>query len=350
MAVATLQKRDTSAPKVIAVSVETPAAVGTDTITFTVTFDEVLVGTVGTQNFSATNGVVTSVSQVGNSNAYQVAVKPSAGIASGQVALSLLGAGLADSEGNAVLNADLSGLASRVIDTLAPSLSIESSAAVLNRGQTAQIVFTFSEDPGSTFGTEDVVVTWGTLGPISGTGLVRTAIFTPQADLTGVQASITVAAGRYTDRAGNSGGGASGPAVELETRTGVNVVLQDGYLDGAELWVDMNDSGVIDEGDFNLGTSVDGLVQGYLTAEQKQHALIATGGRDISTDLPFQGSYSATAGSTVVNPLTTLVQSIVQSSVALTSDLDEQARETLLQDAKHAAMAMVSEALGLPGG
>jgi hypothetical protein len=50
----------------------------------------------------------------------------------------------------------------------------------------------------------------------------------------------------------------------------------------------------------------------------------------------------------VVNPLTTLVQSIVKNSVTLTSDMSEQERQTLLQEAKHAAMATVSEALGLP--
>ena len=340
--------RDAVAPKVAAVGDDTPADVTHEAITFTVTFDEALVGTVGTNNFTATHGTVTSVTRVGSSNAYRVVVMPDAGVANEQVALSLIGTGLADAAGNAVVNADLSSLARQDIDTLAPTLIIESSATTLNLGQTAQITFTFSEDPGSSFSADDVVVTRGTLGPTSGTGLVRTATLTPQSDQTGVQASLAVAAGRYTDRAGNGGAAASGPAIGLETRTEVGIVLQDGYLDGAELWVDMNDNGVIDAEDFRVGTSVDGVVQGYLTAQHKLHALIATGGIDISTGLPFQGSYSATPGSTVVNPLTTLVQSIVKNSVTLTSGMSDQERQTLLQGAKHAAMATVSEALGLP--
>jgi Ca2+-binding RTX toxin-like protein len=92
-------------------------------------------------------------------------------------------------------------------DTLAPTLAITSSSAALIAGQTATITFTFSEDPGSSFlwngTTGDVVVSGGTLSAISGSGLTRTATFT--ADSSGT-ASISVAAGSYTDAVGNAGG------------------------------------------------------------------------------------------------------------------------------------------------
>ena len=105
-------------------------------------------------------------------------------------------------------------------DTLAPTLAITSSSAALIAGQTATITFTFSEDPGSTFTwngtTGDVVVTGGTLGAISGTGLTRTATFTPTADASGI-ASITVAAGSYTDTAGNNGGAGFSPSIPFDT-------------------------------------------------------------------------------------------------------------------------------------
>jgi hypothetical protein len=88
-------------------------------------------------------------------------------------------------------------------------------------GQTATITFTFSEDPGSTFAwngsTGDVVVTQGTLGAISGTGLTRTAIFTPFADTELTTASITVAAGSYTDTATNTGGAGASPTLSVNT-------------------------------------------------------------------------------------------------------------------------------------
>jgi hypothetical protein len=86
--------------------------------------------------------------------------------------------------------------------------------------------------------------------------------------------------------------------------TPLSLVVQDGYLDGAEVWVDMNDNGVVDASvDVKFGTSVNGRVNGSLTDAQKSHALIATGGNDISTGLPFQGSYSATAGRHSGQPL-----------------------------------------------
>jgi large repetitive protein len=94
------------------------------------------------------------------------------------------------------------------MDTHAPSLTITSDVAPVGAAG-AVITFTFTEDPGASFGDDDVVVTGGALGPITGTGLTRTAAFTPPANQAAGTASITVAAGRYTDAALNPGGQAS---------------------------------------------------------------------------------------------------------------------------------------------
>ena len=115
----------------------------------------------------------------------------------------------------------LRGWAVNASDLTRPTLAITSSTAALRSAQTATITFTFSEDPGSTFtwngSTGDVVVTGGTLGAISGTGLTRTATFTPTASLASGSASITVAAGTYTDTAGNNGGAGTTPSISLDT-------------------------------------------------------------------------------------------------------------------------------------
>lgn len=107
-------------------------------------------------------------------------------------------------------------------DTLAPTLSITSDVSALKKGETATITFTFSEDPGATFtwdGTSgDVVVSGGTLSAISGSGLTRTAIFTPVDDLNGGTASITVAGATYTDAAGNNGGAGTTPSLAFDTQ------------------------------------------------------------------------------------------------------------------------------------
>ena len=136
---------------------------------------------------------------------------------------------------------------------------------------------------------------------------------------------------------------------ETPTTTSLSLVVQDGYLDGAEVWVDMNDNGVIDAlVDFKFGISVNGQVDGALTDAQKLHALITTGGTDISTGLAFQGSYSATAGSTVVNPLTSLVQSMVQSSMGSTAGMTDAQKLARITEVKAEALTAINSALGLP--
>ena len=112
-------------------------------------------------------------------------------------------------------NADLD------IDPLAPTVAISSNAATLKAGETATITFTFSEDPGATFTWDgavgDVVVSGGTLGAISGTGLTRSATFTPDDDVNAGTASITVTANSYADQAGNLGAGGPAPSLTFDT-------------------------------------------------------------------------------------------------------------------------------------
>jgi VCBS repeat-containing protein len=98
-------------------------------------------------------------------------------------------------------------------DNQLPTLAVTSSTDALHQGETATVTFTFSEDPGASFTDSDISVAGGTLGSISGSGLTRTATFTPAA-ATGLStgASIGVAAGAYTDAAGNAGDDSADPA------------------------------------------------------------------------------------------------------------------------------------------
>ncbi|MFJ2715394.1 Tc toxin subunit A, partial [Pseudomonas sp. NPDC087346] len=65
-------------------------------------------------------------------------------------------------------NMDLAASINKQINNLAP-------------GSSKAVVFTFNEDPGSTFSAADIVLSNGTLGPISGTGTTRTATVTSNA-------------------------------------------------------------------------------------------------------------------------------------------------------------------------
>jgi len=106
------------------------------------------------------------------------------------------------------------------LDTVAPTLAISSNVAALKSGQTATITFTFSEDPGTSFAWDGtaggLVVSGGTLSPISGSGTTRTATFTPDDKFEG-HASITVNVGSYSDLAGNPGTGDTLTALDIDT-------------------------------------------------------------------------------------------------------------------------------------
>jgi VCBS repeat-containing protein len=108
------------------------------------------------------------------------------------------------------------------IDTAAPTIAITSNKSTLKAGETATITFTFSEDPGASFtwngSSGDVLVTGGTLGALSGTGTIRTAIFTPAANTDSGTVSITVPSGSYADQAGNLGGAGTTPSLTFDTK------------------------------------------------------------------------------------------------------------------------------------
>jgi len=97
--------------------------------------------------------------------------------------------------------------------------------------------------------------------------------------------------------------------------------VQDGYLKNALVWVDDDNDGVRDWADTNLNTIWDdGEGEAWTLTDSVGHfdpipgngtlriAANPSGGTiDISTGLPFTGSFSAPSGSTVINPLTTLL-------------------------------------------
>ncbi|HWJ93115.1 MAG TPA: Ig-like domain-containing protein, partial [Telluria sp.] len=170
--------------------------------------------------FSGTAEANATVTLIGTDGITVLGTATAAGDGSWSITSSALAAGshtvtarATDAAGNA--SAASAGLAV-TIDTAAPTLAITSDKAAVNAGGTATITFTFSEDPGASFTSGDIVVANGTLGALSGTGTTRSAVFTP-AGMDGATASITVAAGQYTDAAGNSGGAGSSPTLTIDT-------------------------------------------------------------------------------------------------------------------------------------
>ena len=80
-------------------------------------------------------------------------------------------------------------------------------------------------------------------------------------------------------------------------------LVSDGYIAGATVFLDENGDGVLDDGE--ASSVSDG--SGQFALPQTAAQIIATGGTDIATGLTQTLPLSAPAGSTVVTPLTTLI-------------------------------------------
>ena len=92
---------------------------------------------------------------------------------------------------------------------------ITSDKSALKSGETATITFTLSESS-TDFDDADIVEVGGTLGTLSGTGTVYTATFTP--DISSITtATFNIAAGTFTDSAGNSNIAATQLSVTVDT-------------------------------------------------------------------------------------------------------------------------------------
>ncbi|NCW85504.1 MAG: hypothetical protein EBV69_05065, partial [Oxalobacteraceae bacterium] len=114
---------------------------------------------------------------------------------------------------------------------------------------------------------------------------------------------------------------------------GIRAAVVDGYIAGATVFVDSNGDGKANPGEWVGKTDAQGF---YVLPPSVSGAKVsATGGKDLLTQKDFVGVLSAPAGSTVMNPLTTLVQTVLDSNPSAS-----------VKEAK----GLVSKALGVPDG
>uniref|UniRef100_Q3AT73 Ig-like domain-containing protein n=1 Tax=Chlorobium chlorochromatii (strain CaD3) TaxID=340177 RepID=Q3AT73_CHLCH len=202
---------DTLAPTV-AITSSTSALKAGETATITFTFSEDPGTSFVATDIVTTGGTLEDLSGTGRVRTAKFT--PTANLNFGSASITIAVRNYSDTIGNT----GGAGTTPKItIDTLAPMVVITSSASALKAGETATITFTFSEDPGTSFVATDIVTSGGTLGTLSGTGLVRTAMFTPTANLANGSASITVAAGNYAGPAGNTGSAGTTPVVTIDT-------------------------------------------------------------------------------------------------------------------------------------
>ncbi|MFH0710710.1 MAG: Ig-like domain-containing protein [Pseudomonadota bacterium] len=87
--------------------------------------------------------------------------------------------------------------------------------------------------------------------------------------------------------------------------------VADGYVRGAQIWIDTNHDGVQD---YNTGLTTDESGNFFLPPGTPSGSIVAIGGVNIDTGVENTMPLRAPEGSTVINPLTTLVQAIIQAN------------------------------------
>ena len=89
-------------------------------------------------------------------------------------------------------------------------------------------------------------------------------------------------------------------------------VVADGYISGATVFIDLNNNGEFDiESEPFAITDDNGNYQ--LSSIKSDAPILAFGGTDISTNTVFNATLSAPNGSSVINPLTTVIEKMVSS-------------------------------------
>lgn len=116
------------------------------------------------------------------------------------------------------------------------------------------------------------------------------------------------------------------------SRNGITATVDD-FVAGATVFADANRDGKLNTGEWSTTTNGNGTFEMPNTVTAGK--IIVYGGTDLLTGNAFKGELSASAGSTMVNPMTTLIEFMVSSGLA----------GTVLD-----ATTALKSALGLPSG
>jgi Ca2+-binding RTX toxin-like protein len=124
----------------------------------------------------------------------------------------------------------------------------------------------------------------------------------------------------------------NGTAAAIASLDVASGVVADGIVASATVFMDANGNGQLDAGEASTTTAADGS---FRFLSPGTGPLIAFGGTNTDTGLPNLATMTAPTGSSVINPLTTLIQSVIATGGAATPE---------------DAAALVGNALGLSSG
>ena len=116
-------------------------------------------------------------------------------------------------------------------------------------------------------------------------------------------------------------GGSSSSSSSSSGSVTLSGTAVDGYLVGSEVCVDDNADGVVDAGETCTASATDATGDFSVTATATAPVIIR-GGSDATTGLVFEGELTAPAGSTMITPLTTVMQALMLSESDPKSEAD----------------------------
>jgi hypothetical protein len=198
---------DTIAPTIsIASTVSALKSGETATITFTLSEPST---TFTSGDISVSGGTITNFT--GSGASYTATITPAATFA-GTASVSVAAGRFTDAAGNDNIASNTVSIA---VDTVAPTVTITSNRTSLKIGENATLTFTLSE-ASANFAAADISVTGGTISGFTGSGSNYNATFTPTAGFNGT-ATVSVAAGLFTDAAGNGNLASNALAIAIDT-------------------------------------------------------------------------------------------------------------------------------------
>lgn len=202
-------------PTLVSAALSDTSLTAGETSLVTFTFSEAITG-LDLNDLIAPNGTLSGLSTP-DSISYTATFVPNVGVTDATNVLTVNMAGVT-SASTSQAGTGSANSANYAIDTVAPTVSITSSASTLSSGETATITFTFSEAV-TGLDLADMSVAGGVLSGLASTGgsLVYTATFSPDAGVSGGMGSVSLAAGSYNDLAGNSGGGGTSAPIAINT-------------------------------------------------------------------------------------------------------------------------------------
>ncbi|GAP95481.1 Ig-like domain-containing protein [Leptolyngbya sp. NIES-2104] len=204
---------DQTAPTVtITDNVPGTANTTTNTIAYTYTFNEAVVG-LASDDFTVTNGTISSVT--GSGASWTVNVTPNPNVASGNISLVLKNAAVTDVAGNpnvAVTNN------AQAIDTVRPTVMIADNVPGTANTTTNTIAYTYTFSEAVTgLAADDFNITNGTISSVTGSGTAWTVNVTPNANVSSGNISLELKNAAVTDVAGNPNVAVTNNAQAIDT-------------------------------------------------------------------------------------------------------------------------------------